>query len=99
LLYLRTGEFEIEKNHLNSLKIKAEFYAIPDLSKKIEQIISDNNKINAIKNNEAKKKIYHLLNQSKFDRTSNADIGQGLGHSYNRRAIAWNLQLISMCYD
>lgn len=41
LLYLRTSELHIEKQHLRSLRTKAEFYQVPDLLSMINTMIRE----------------------------------------------------------
>lgn len=84
LLYLRTGEFEIEKHYLKSLKNEAEYYGIPDMSVKIDQII-----------NTKEETVYQLLTKDELNNYSKHTIDPFSGANYNKFIGTTNLQFIS----
>lgn len=85
LLYLRTGEVSIEKHHRESLKNEAEFYLLPELTKKINVLIEAER---------PKETTYELLNQEEFVRFANIDVTGILGGRYNRMVVGLNKHFI-----
>lgn len=77
LLYLRTGDFEIEKHHLKSLKEEARYYMLPKLSEKIDKMMRTPPEPNEI--------VYELLTEERFKRFSDINICDQVidGHCQN----------------
>ncbi|KAG2195249.1 hypothetical protein INT47_007978 [Mucor saturninus] len=84
LLYLRTGDFEIERCYLKSLKNEADFYGIPALSNKIDKIMDTKEEV-----------LYQLLTEEQFNSSTNHTIDPFLLPSYIGRVKAIPFQLIS----
>ncbi|KAI9348852.1 BTB/POZ protein [Pilaira anomala] len=85
LLYLRTGEVSIEKNHRESLKNEAEFYLLPELTRKINVMIEAE---------KPKETTYALLSQEEFVRFANIDVTGILGRSSDRMVVGLNKHFI-----
>ncbi|KAG2206717.1 hypothetical protein INT47_003659 [Mucor saturninus] len=84
LLYLRTGDFEIEKCYLKSLKNEADFYGIPDLSNKIDKIMDTKEEV-----------LYELLTEEQLNVHTNHIIDPILETTNTVEAKATQFQLIS----
>lgn len=87
LLYLRTGNFNIEDHHLKNLKREADFYLLPNISVKIDSMIE------ATKPKEC---IYELVTEDEFKAVSSISISDlTIGNPAYRRAIGVNKHFIT----
>lgn len=86
LLYLRTGELDIEKKYWKSVKKEAEFYQIPILVAMLHEMI---------KKDQPKKTVYKLLDDHEFSRFSNIDINSSTGSITSCTAVGSDKRFIT----
>ncbi|KAI8059680.1 BTB/POZ protein [Thamnidium elegans] len=83
LLYLRTGEVDIDKQYWKSLRNEAEFYLIPKLSSMISKLLSK------------EEIVFMLLDQQEFLNFSGIDISSNAGSLTNGMAVGFEKKFIT----
>lgn len=87
LMYLRTGDFNIDKQHYQNLKNEADFFLLPRMSEKIDLLIEETR---------PKKMVYELIDEERLRVFSEIDVHDLVADRKSRnRCVGFNKTYIA----